>query len=108
MFIESQSALPHKDSNAVIKLAAHRGKQGIVAGMFSDSEGLGSDMFRRAYQLYGRSRQPMPQLSAGAGAGVFIAESLLDSMSARLRVARHQKLMGLAATLAPSKQLSLV
>ncbi len=107
VFIEAQAAHTGKEQ-PVIKLAAHRGKQGIVAGMFSDSEGLGTDMFRRAHQLYGYSRQPLPQLSAQAGAGVFIAESLFDAMSARLRVARHQKLMGLAATLPPSLQLSMV
>lgn len=107
VFIEAQTI--NKNGNKpIIRLAAHRGKQGIVAGMFSDSEGLGTDMFRKAHQLYGSSRQSLPQLSAGAGAGVFIAESLFDSMSARLRVARHQKLMGLAATLAPSRQLSMI
>lgn len=107
VFIEAQTRRPGQ-AKPVVKLAAHRGKQGIVAGMFSDSEGLGSDMFRKAHQLYGVSRQPLPQMTASSGAGVFIAESLFDTMSARLRVARHQKLMGLAATLPPSRQLSMV
>ncbi len=107
VFIEAQAGNEGKEK-PVIKLAAHRGKQGIVAGMFSDNEGLGTDMFRRAHQLYGYTRQPLPQLSSHSGAGVFIAESLFDAMSARLRVARHQKLMGLAATLPPSLQLSII
>jgi hypothetical protein len=107
VFIEAQTHKPGQ-GKPVIKLAAHRGKQGIVAGMFSDSEGLSGEMFRKAHQLYGSARQPLPQLTANAGAGVFIAESLFDAMSARLRVARHQKLTGLAATLPPSRQLSMV
>jgi hypothetical protein len=92
----------------LVKLAAHRGKKGIVAGMFADNESLSTDMFHRAHRLYGRSGQPLTQLSSLDGTGVFVAESILSSMSAKLRVAHHQKLSGLAATFIPSSQLSLV
>jgi len=61
----------------VVRLAAHRGKQGIVAGMFANSEGLGSDMYQRAHQLYGRTRQPLAQMSAGSGAGVLLPNHYL-------------------------------
>ena len=89
-------------------LGAHRSAQGIVAGIFSDHEGLTADMFRRAKAIYGRSRQAMPSVSPTSGAGIFLADSLLSTMSAPLKVAQHNKMSGLAATLLPSQQLQLV
>jgi len=107
VFIEAQSTRAH-EHRPVIKLAAHRGKKGIVAGMFADMEGLSADMYRRARALYGQAPQPLSQFTAASGAGVFVADSLLASMSANLRIAHHQKLTGLAATFRPSRQMSLV
>ena len=107
VFIEAQSSLPHT-ARPVLKLAAHRSKTGIVAGMFADLEGLSADMYRRAHNLYGQARQPLTQLLASSGAGVFVADSLLSSMATRLRIAHHQKLTGLAATFTPSSQLNLM
>lgn len=107
VFIEAQSARAGKHQ-PIVKLAAHRGKQGIVAGMFAEGDGLSSDIYRRSRQLYGRVRQPLTGLTATSGAGVFIADSLLGAMSAHLRVAHHQKLAGLAATFKPSYQLELL
>lgn len=92
----------------VIKLAAHRTRMGITAGLFSDIEGLNVDMFRRSKKLYGSSRQPLAQLTSQNGAGVFIADSLLETMSSGLRIAHHQRLTGLAATFTPSQQMALV
>ena len=107
VFIEAQSSLPEGEQ-AVIKLAAHRGKTGIVAGLFANMDGLSADMFRRARHLFGQAHQPLTHVTAGSGAGVFVADSLLSSMSARLRVAHHQKLSGLAATFPTSSQLNLI
>lgn len=107
VFIEAQSVLPHKKP-ATIQLAAHHSRGRIVAGLFADVEGLSADMYRRARTLYGKSRQPLTQMSAGAGAGVFIADSLLSKMATNLRVAHHHKLSGLAATFAPTSQLELI
>ena len=107
VFIEAQSAQPHK-RRPVVTLAAHRSRWGIVGGLYADLEGLSTDMYTRAQTLYGRARQPLTQLSASNGAGVFVADALLSSMSANLRIAHHRKLTGLAATFQPSKQLSLV
>lgn len=107
VFIDAQSQRVHT-SRPVIRLAAHRTRHGIVAGMFADVEGLGVDVLRRAKQLYGKSRSPVVQMSAGGGAEVFVADALLKNMSSGLRVARYQKLSGLAATFTPSLQLELV
>lgn len=97
-----------QNKQPVITLAAHRGKKGIVAGVFGDSGGLTADMFRRARLLYGTARQPLNTVSANPATGIFVADSLLYSMRARLRVAHHHKLSGLAATLLPSQQLALL
>lgn len=93
---------------AVITLAAHRTKQGIVAGMFSDIQGLDTASLRRAQTMRWQAGQPLNQLVSSNGAGMFIASSLLSTMSSGLRVARHQKLNGLAATFSSSHQLALV
>jgi hypothetical protein len=89
-------------------LGAHRSKNGLVAGIFGDQPGLSTDMYRRARALYGTARQPFTSVTPAAGAGVFIADSLLSPQSSPLHVAYHQKLAGLAATLLPSHQLRLV
>ncbi len=107
VFIESQGAAEHK-GRPIVKLAAHRSRSGIVTGMFTDADDLSANVFQRARLLHGRARQPLSNLTAGSGAGVFVADTLLACMSARLRIAHHQKLTGLAATFLPSHQMSMV
>ncbi len=92
----------------VIKLAAHRTRYGIVAGMFTDIEGINAKTIKQAKSLYGNATQPLAQLTSTPGAGVFVADSLLAPMSSGLRAAKFQKLSGLAATFTPSQQLALV
>lgn len=91
-----------------VVFAAHRARGGVVAGVFSEVEGLSQSVFRRGRALYGLANQPISDFSAQGGAGIFVADSLLTSMESTLRVAHHQKLSGLAATLQTSRQLSLV
>ncbi len=97
-----------QNKKPIVLLGAHRGKKGIVAGIFGGAEGLTADMFRRARGLYGHTQQPLNTVSAHPATGIFVADSLLHAMASRLRVAHHNKLSGLAATLLPSHQLSLV
>ena len=107
-FIEAQASNNYQQ-HPIIKLAAHRGKNGIVAGLFSGADdNLSATLYRRGRGLYGQARQPLSNLTASSGAGIFVADSLLASMSAKLRVAHHQRLTGLAATLMPSQQMVLV
>jgi hypothetical protein len=91
-----------------VHLMAHRSRHGAVAGLYSGSAQLGVDSLRRARLVQGAARQPLPQLVDGPAAGVFVADSLLQSLEARLHVARYHKLSGLAATLQPSAQLQLM
>lgn len=92
----------------VIKLAAHRTRYGIVAGIFTDIDGLNTATLKRAKNLFGSVKQPLTQLTSATGAGVFVADSLLSTMTSGLRVAKYQKLNGLAATFSPSQQLALM
>jgi hypothetical protein len=50
----------------------------------------------------------LQRLVSGPAAGVFVADSLLETLSAHLHVARYHNLNGLAATLQPSQQLQLI
>lgn len=93
---------------APVRLGAHRSRYGIVAGLYGSSPELGADSLRRAHALKGRARQPLTRLVSGPAAGVFVADSLLQTLAARLHVARYHNLTGLAATLPPSRQLQLV
>jgi hypothetical protein len=91
-----------------LHLATHRDKHGVVAGMYGHLDGLSAKAFRRADELQGCARQPLVAALPGSGAGVFVADAILQAMSSRLRVGRHRKLPGFAATLEPSAQLQLV
>jgi hypothetical protein len=91
-----------------VRLAAHLSRYGVVAGLYGEHQQLGTDSLRRANALRGKARQPLQRLVSGPAAGVFVADSLLHTLSAHLHIARYHKLTGLAATLQPSQQLQLV
>jgi hypothetical protein len=91
-----------------LRLEAYKTSQGIVAGLYGITDELRAEGLRTGRQLLGRSRQPLTGFSASSGAGVFVADLLLQSMASQLRVARHNLQYGLAATLQPSRQLQLV
>lgn len=91
-----------------ITFSAHRTAAGIVAGCYSDMSGLNETLLKRGRVLYGKARQPLKDFTAQSGAGVFIADALLEAMQVRLRTARHHGRQGLAVTLLPSSQLALV
>ncbi len=95
-------------SRPVIKLTARRTPRGIAAGIFSTVDGLDAATFAKSRKLYGTAAQPLSQLTSENGAGIFIADSLLQTMSSSLRVSHYKKLSGLAATFMPSQQLTLV
>jgi hypothetical protein len=100
--------IPSQPSKQRLIMAAHRVPGGIVAGMYGEYEELTAETWHRSLQLCGRAGQPLTALSAGSSAGLFVADTILQAMSARLRVSRHQHQSGLAATLQPSSQLALV
>jgi hypothetical protein len=87
---------------------AHKSQKGLVTGIFTSEANITTDALRRARALYGTASQPIPSLSVGTGAGIFVADSILANMATPLHVAKHNKLTGLAATLLPSRQMQLV
>ncbi|HSX05616.1 MAG TPA: hypothetical protein VLF69_04065 [Candidatus Saccharimonadales bacterium] len=105
VFVLAQS---ESDEPAPVRLSAYRSRYGVVAGLYGQTAGLGADALRRAQQLTGKARQPLQRLVSGPAAGVFVADSLLHTLSAKLHVARYHNLTGLATTLQPSQQLQLV
>jgi hypothetical protein len=104
-FIE---AVSRPDARTTLSLVARRTARGMSAGIFSSQEGLSKGLFKQGKQLQGIARQPLSDFSAGSGAGIFVADSLLSHLDSPLRVARFRAQTGLAATLIPSFQLSLV
>lgn len=102
-------ALPALDSpRLTLQLATHRCRYGIVAGLYSDAEALTVESLRRGQALMGKSRQPLVGVSPSSGAGIFVADALLNAMQLRLQTTRHHRLYGLGAVLKPNNQLQLV
>lgn len=90
-----------------LTLAVRRTPHGIVTGLYGDFEDLSSQRWRRALELQGRAPQPLRAFGSN-GAGLFVAETILQAMSTRLRVGKYFKQQGFATTLQSSQQLRLV
>lgn len=102
-------ALPSiEDKKLRLQLAAHRCRYGIVAGMYSDTEQLSAEALRQGRRLHGHTRQPVSTLSPSSGAGIFVADAILQAMDSELKVSRHHRLFGLGMVLRPNHQLQLV
>lgn len=102
-------ALPSlQDRKLRLQLAAHRCRYGVVAGMYSEVEQLTTEALRQGRKLHGHARQPLATLSPTSGAGVFVADAILQAMDSELKVSRHHRLYGLATVLRPNPQIQLV
>lgn len=97
---------PHAGGH--IRLAVHRTPHGIVTGVYGDYQQINAAQWRTALDLKGKAAQPFTALTGNAGAGLFVAEAILQAMETRLRVSKYQKQKGLATTLQPSQQLHFV
>jgi light-regulated signal transduction histidine kinase (bacteriophytochrome) len=92
----------------VVKLAVRRIGANINTGVFSSNANLSNNLFKLAKQLRGKVHQPMAAFDSGNSTGVFIADALFTQLNTSMRVAHLHGLQGLAASLLPSRQLSLV
>lgn len=107
--VEAVAAQENKSkSRRRLSLAVHRTPHGLVAGMYVRHPEVEVGHWRRALKLRSRATQPIASFSPSSGAGMFVADTILRSMESRLRVGRHDREIGLAATFQPSKQLALV
>lgn len=101
-------AAAESDAPGGVRLAAHRSRHGVVAGVYTDQhEALTAPVLRRALTMKGSVPQPLGKLVSGPAAEVFMAHALIDSLMTTLRVGRFRSLTGLAATLPSCSQLEL-
>jgi K+-sensing histidine kinase KdpD len=91
-----------------LQLATHRCRYGIVAGVYSNNPGLSTELLRQGRKLIGSARQPLVNLTYSAGAGIFVADSILRAMSLSLKASRHHRLYGIGAVMRGNQQLQLV
>jgi len=102
-------ALPAQETTQLkLHLATHRSRYGIVAGLYADTKQLSREALARGRELQRHSRQPFTGLTHTSGAGVFVADTILNAMSLRLRPSRHHNLYGLGTVLQSNNQLHLV
>jgi hypothetical protein len=102
-------ALPAQDSAQLkLQLATHRSRYGIVAGLYADTKQLASGVLRKGRQLQKHSRQPLVNISHTSGAGIFVADAILQAMSLNLTTSRHNNLYGLGTIMQTNNQLQLV
>jgi hypothetical protein len=97
-----------RSSRPIVTLAAHRSRWGLVVGAYSSNTSMNNATYGRAKNLYGKARQPLNHIFTSAGAGVFIANALLAMAACNLHASRYHNMTGLAVTLRPASQLSLV
>lgn len=102
------SAHSETERPAPVRLAAHKTRYGIVVGLYGEGIEVNNAMLRRARHLYGRAFQPYTKLVSGSASGVFVADGLLSSVSAKLHAARYRNASGLAVTLPVCQQMQLV
>ena len=106
--VEAQAAAPEGTKRRRLVLATHRTPHGIITGVYGMGDAVNAAQWRTALSLLGRAPQPFTGLSAGTGAGLFVADTIFRGMASQLRVGLWQRQRGLAATLQPSKQLQFV
>lgn len=92
----------------VIHLAVRRRGGGMTTGVYSAGDGIHANLLKQARRLAGRAHQTLPGFTSESGAGVLIADRLLAQQGTAMHVSRMYGLQGLATTLSPSRQLSLV
>jgi hypothetical protein len=90
-----------------LTLGVHRTPHGLVAGVYGHYQQLDTEAWRRSLVLQGNVPRPLSALSNN-GAGLFVAQTILQAMQTSLRIGRYRRQQGLATTLQPSQQLSFV
>jgi signal transduction histidine kinase len=91
-----------------VVLGVHKTRWGIAAGVYSPDVSMQAAQFKAHKQLLGNARQLFPAASYTPMSGVAMADALFSQMFLRLHPSRHDGMDGLAVTLAPSPQLSLL
>jgi len=101
-------AMPARGAQQLsLSFATHHGRNGIVAGIYGNNRQLSKDILKKGRQLQ-HGRQPFVSLSHTSGAGIIVADSLLEAMNLQLYSSRHDGLYGLGVAMQPTHQLELV
>jgi hypothetical protein len=103
-------ALPAGGSNKQLRLqlAAHRCRYGISTGLYANVQNLSMQTLKRGNLLHGTARQPLPGMTHSGGAGVFVADAILQALGSHLRISHYHNRTGLGTVLQPNPQLQLV
>lgn len=92
-----------------LTLAVHRTPHGIVTGIYGHYQRVSSSQWRQALQMHQQGvNQPFKAVSSGSGAGIFVAQTILQAMTTHLCTGKYLNQQGLATTLQPSQQLQFV
>ncbi len=86
VFIEASQNSSKKKRQ--VSLVTKKESEGVLTGVFTKNEVLNAKVLANAQKLYGQAKMPIPNL-ANTGAGIFIAESLIESLSAQLKFSRY-------------------
>jgi hypothetical protein len=91
-----------------VTLATYPSNGKMTVGVFGNQFPITQKEWEIGKQLYGKSRQPISKIGSGYMAGIFIADTILRSMSSHLKPSKYRSSHGFAATLQLSKQLQLI
>lgn len=97
-----------KSSDQKLIFMLRKSNQGIDAGLFSKDFQVSTKSLQKLRSLRGIARQLTPDFAHGSSAGIVIADQLFSAMNTQLRPARFSRFSGLAVSMVPSRQLSLV
>lgn len=92
----------------IVTLGVRKNSSGISAGVYTDGVDLTPGILKQARSMKGFVHQPLASFASSNAAGIFVADGLMTSLGAPLKVSRLHGTTGLAATFLPSRQLSLV
>lgn len=93
-------------SRTRLVLEAHPTTRGIATGMYGAQPRMSLGEWRKSRHLAGRARQPVAKLAPGSGAGLFVADVILQAMFSGLRPSKYRSEYGVSALLMPSQQLT--
>jgi hypothetical protein len=107
-FIEANVANNEGSKRGSVLLTGYRTSKGLVAGVFSPEIEVTNQILSRSLSNFNNSKQVLPEISQSSGAGIIIANSILNDLANKLRVAHYKKLSGLGANLISSRQMQLI
>lgn len=101
------NALSSKQERS-LRLTASINKDGVTAGIYVNSSDLGKELFIKSKSIKGKTYLPIQKFTSASIAGIFVADSILETIGSELKLSRNKGEVGLVTSLMKSNQLSLV